>query len=247
MTTCKGTLDIRIGSNIETLRVTKTNDDNGVYINSKDWEGIIIVRVADSRNPKQNGFYFHGKYRTFSIQFRNGCWKKRWPAEDILFGVEFEKPINPPVGTSLAFKCARLIDPSLETNLYSTYPWILSPLICAFNDLSIVTGKEDYKDDNIFIVEENSLLFGKQITKSSRRNLLKSKEELGKCEISPDLIYSGDFYGPALDLVNMELNLGIHINIQKYVNGQPIRFLARSKSTETIFFVIEFSSRKISD
>jgi hypothetical protein len=231
---------VRIGSSIETLQATKINDENGFYLNSDHWKGCIIVRVAHSR--KQNPAYFHGKYRTFSIQFRNAQWKTKWQAEDIFFGAVFDGPINPPFGSSIALKCARLIDPSLEADLYSHQPWILSPLLCAFNDLVVSNGKENCEIDEMYMSENNALLFGKNITNSQRRARLKSKAELSKCEIRPEFVFSGDFYGPILDLVKMTLNLGIHVNIEKYINEQPIRFLAKSKSTGTVFFVIEFSS-----
>ena len=124
--------------------------------------------------------------------------------------------------------------------MYSSKPWLLSPLFCAINDLSVSDEKDNHKDSRI--IENNSLLFnGKKITSAKRRTLFKSKVELAKYELRPDLFYSGDFYGPAIDFMNMTLNLGIKINIEEYINDQPIRFLAKSKSTETIFFIVEFS------
>ena len=234
---------IRVGSSIETLQSIKINDDDGIYISSKDWEGLIIVRVKNTETTLPNPHYFTGKSRTFSIQFRNGKWKNNWPAEDIVFGAVFDNPIDPPFGTSIAFEIARLIDPSLEADLYSSKPWLLSPLVCAFNDLAVFEGEDNraVKIDKMYIIENNSLLFkGETLTSSQRRSRLKSKAELAQCAFRSDFIYSGDFFGPVLDLVNMKLNLGIQFHIEDYINGQPLRFLAKSKSTETVFFVIEF-------
>lgn len=51
------------------------------------------------------------------------------------FGAEFENRINPPMGSSIGLKIARLIDPALEADLFCEKPWLRSPLLCGMNVL----------------------------------------------------------------------------------------------------------------
>jgi hypothetical protein len=132
-------LQVRVGTDIEKLIATNVNDEeNPSFIQSDNFMGSILVRIKDfcgipsDREPLKCTEYFHNKSRKFSIQV-SGRFLKGVNAEELTFGAEFKKKINPPFGTLLGLKLARLIDPGLETDLYSDTPWLKSPLFCAMN------------------------------------------------------------------------------------------------------------------
>lgn len=54
----------------------------------------------------------------------------------MLFGADFDKQIQLPIGTWIAMKFATLIDPAIQSDVYCEKPWILSPLLCAMNTVS---------------------------------------------------------------------------------------------------------------
>ena len=117
------------------------------------------------------------------------------------------------------------------------------------NGYSELLESVDQDEQILNVVQENvtentSILFGlgrTTISTSQRRSKLKNVEVLQKIEIGPDLLISGDFFGPGLDLYSFRINMGIDLgNFEQYINGQPIRFMAKSISTGIIFFLVEF-------
>lgn len=270
-------LQIRIGSCLDTLKIVEINSEKPELVENNHFKGRLVVRVSPTgtttSGPQKHPLkpaYFTGKSRMFSIQFHKAKFKQKWNAADIRWVACFEKPIDPPFGSSIALKFARLIDPSLEADLYSQAPSLGSPLLCAFHELNIrrlakaaterdlesdldryaqwldAAAREQDDDGVLNLLQENipentTILFGKTLSTSQRRNRLKNVKELSKIEIGPDMLISGDFFGPGLDLWTYRINLGIDLgNFERYINGQPIRFMAKSISTGTIFFVVEF-------
>ncbi len=51
---------------------------------------------------------------------------------------------------------------------------------------------------------------------------------------------NNQIFAPFIDLTTFDLNLGINVNLVRYLNKQPIRLSAKSISKNIPFFVIEF-------
>ncbi|KAJ3367616.1 hypothetical protein HDU91_001250 [Kappamyces sp. JEL0680] len=94
--------------------------------------------------------------------------------------------------------------------------------------------------DGLLLQEDTRLLCPKPLSSSARRSYFKHEKALAATVVSPDHVYNGEFFGPTIDFNTMKLSLGIHIDIQRYINKQPIRFVAKSRSTGLVFFVFEF-------
>ena len=260
-------LQIRAGSDLNSLSILLPNNDFEPFsIKSRDFVGSLIVRV---RGAERESSYFEQKSRSFSIQFC-GRFLADIDIGDLEWGTVFDRVIVPPWGSSIILAAANLIDPSLRVDLNARKPWLLSPLVCAMNTLSIAKNcpkqgfcrKESsagaldekglsshsvhveksfslHEGNSSCLKEDCSLLTGKRLSSSQRRSFFKSGMS-SKAVITPDLIVSGDFFGP-LDFTTFRLNLGLQIDIRRYIKDQPIRFLCRSKSNpQKTYFVVEF-------
>ncbi|KAJ1568328.1 hypothetical protein HK405_002879 [Cladochytrium tenue] len=86
------------------------------------------------RSPPSN--YFHGRQRRYSIVVQ-GRWKRPFPGDDLVFGIETNSPVRTPPGTALALRIARWLDPSIEADLASQRPWINSPMLSAVNAYTV--------------------------------------------------------------------------------------------------------------
>ncbi|KIK99178.1 hypothetical protein PAXRUDRAFT_30667 [Paxillus rubicundulus Ve08.2h10] len=130
-------LRVLAGPTIETLvPITDLVNSGRAHIISSDWfEGRIAVYVKNFIGPEGRHLtseYFEREDRksiTWSIQVQ-GRFLQSYPANNILFGNIFDKPLKLPWGSSAALTFMQFIDPTLEHNLTSTSkPWALSPLI----------------------------------------------------------------------------------------------------------------------
>ncbi|KAF9225983.1 DUF1769-domain-containing protein [Gyrodon lividus] len=130
-------LRVLAGSTVETLvPITDiVNSGRAHVISSDTFEGEIAVYVKNfvgREGRRLTSEYFEREDRkgiTWSIQVQ-GRFLESHPANDILFGNIFDKPLKLPWGSSAALKFMQYMDPTLEHNLTSTSkPWALSPLI----------------------------------------------------------------------------------------------------------------------
>jgi len=119
----------------ETHVDVNVNDANEpTLIDSEHFTGHVVVRVRDYAGvPGTNGVieedeeYFSETKDTCSIMF--GGWfhvrGKEMSVDDVVFGNDFDESIADklPTGTSLGLKALRMIDPSLDQDLYSHKPY----------------------------------------------------------------------------------------------------------------------------
>jgi hypothetical protein len=139
-------LRVRIGPSLSTLSTHNVNKDSDPhFIDSPYFVGHVCVRVknfngitpSETEEPIPESAYFGSRKRLFSVQVQ-GRFKHEYSAEDILFGAEFEKKVNPPTGISLALKFANYIDPALQADVNAERPWLYSPMLCAMNIVNVV-------------------------------------------------------------------------------------------------------------
>jgi len=140
----KPKLRVRVGPSPSTLAVINVNDDtHPQFIDSPYFSGYIVVRVKDfdgitpnKQPPIKYIPYFGTRKRCFSIQV-TGRWKKEVNVNDLVFGAEFDRKVNPPTGSWVAMKFANLIDPALSADIYAEKPWLFSPLLCSMNIVNV--------------------------------------------------------------------------------------------------------------
>jgi hypothetical protein len=147
-------LRISVGSNYSNLKTVSVNDEhNPIFIDNEHYTGYICVRLLDFQgytpdmdisksiskhepisNPPSR--YFQGKHRRYSMMTQ-GRFKKEFNGDEIVFGAHLNKGGEVPPGTSIAFRIAKWLDPSIDADAYSETPYMYSPLVSSMNCLAI--------------------------------------------------------------------------------------------------------------
>lgn len=142
-------LKVSVGSNNSKSdkinKLVKVNSSS-TLIENELFGGSVFVKLVDYLGPNDNKD--NGKPKpdsistpstTFSIMIQ-GRFKDEPNGNDIVFGNVWNHPIKQwlPYGTSAAVKFAEtVVDPTLETDLYSDEPWALSPFLSTMNLISV--------------------------------------------------------------------------------------------------------------
>jgi hypothetical protein len=154
-----------------------------------------------------------------------------YSGDDLLFGADFDSPISPPPGTSIAVRICRWLDPSLIFQVDSEASFMFSPIISSMNSLSILTADQiepilspthqstiisDQKAPDVgkwrfageCVPENPQKLFpansNNQLTSYDKRKKYFGDEKKRKAvEIKKDYVYCMDFYDAYFDLNNV--------------------------------------------
>ncbi|KAI8611100.1 hypothetical protein BC830DRAFT_1069133 [Chytriomyces sp. MP71] len=103
--------------------------------------------------------------------------------------------------------------------------------------------------------EENELLLPEYIDEpkfpkdgvNERRKYYGHKHHREEAKFSPNYIYNLEIFAPFIDLNTFDLNLGINVNLVRYLNNQPIRLVCKSLSKNIPFFIVEFDLVKLAE
>ena len=106
-------------------------------------------------------------------------------------------------------------------------------------------GPWRFDDPKIEPIEDTAFIFGdtNHTVKDRRKYFAKNAENREQFEFDPDIVYCMSFFLPYMNFNTFDLKLGpLGANLHKYVNDQPLRYMARSSERpDEIFFTIEFS------
>ncbi|KAG0267666.1 hypothetical protein DFQ27_008446 [Actinomortierella ambigua] len=108
-------------------------------------------------------------------------------------------------------------------------------------------GSLTLKDDN---QSTTAAMSAQTLSLSSeeRKAYFTSQANLEKHTFMPDQIYAFDFFNPYIDFVNFTLKLpGFSLDAVKYWDGQPLRYIAKTKDSSTVFFVVVFELVPVND
>ncbi|KAJ3065955.1 hypothetical protein HDU98_010697 [Podochytrium sp. JEL0797] len=105
------------------------------------------------------------------------------------------------------------------------------------------------------LVEENELLLPEYVDEpkfpksgvAERRKYFGKKEHREDSTFSPDYVYNLEIFAPFIDFNTFDLNLGINVNLIRYLNNQPIRLVCKSLSKNVPFFIVEFDLMREGD
>jgi hypothetical protein len=82
--------------------------------------------------------------------------------------------------------------------------------------------------------------FGDLATSSERRKYFLDAGRRKNFLFNTDTVYGFDWFSPFIDWNRFEIHMGLHLDASKYLNGQPVRFFARTRDSSRIFFCVEF-------
>ncbi|KAK9721650.1 hypothetical protein K7432_003244 [Basidiobolus ranarum] len=258
-------LKVSVGPTYDNLKVLKVNDDfHPFLIDSPEFVGRVAIRIKDFNGitpdgspPIKNSDYFLHHNRRFSMHVE-GRFKKDVSAEDIWFGTDFDRKIPIPEVFWLGIKAAEYIDPAMETNNDLEKPWIMSPYICAINAFASWPAPSENPnptaEDPTFektlgpwkwggehrLEEQNSFITGHEMSVSKRRKYFFDIDVRHKYKFETSQVFAFDFFAPHMDFNTFDAKLGISFNVEKYMEGHPIRYTCRSKDGKIIYFVLQF-------
>ncbi|KAI8888155.1 hypothetical protein K501DRAFT_240829 [Backusella circina FSU 941] len=234
-------LTVRVGSSIDTLQVMDINNDATPHlIDSDTFTGSLIVRVKGRGIPSP---YFEHSQDTFCITVSGRFKHPSITADTILFGNQFDAPLRLPTGSSIAVKFAKWFDPGLEADLASERPFAFSPLVVTMNRLHL--GVKPIKLSSAPIQEDITLIRPDITTAKQRQTYFTVPTNREQIQITPDQVWSMDFCNPYLDFEKCTVRIpGFEVNILRYWDGQPARFIAKSKEDGVIFFIVEFNLKE---
>lgn len=191
-----------------------------------------------------------------------GKFKRRISFRDVYTGQEFCHPIKSPgyliTKTALAF--FKTISPSLEANIvaFSDKEMIpnathfMSPLAGTASVIQIAEEKNAPKLNPTLCISEDTTLAGGVFTNSLkekpdmekrikwRRKYFQSIKHLEKYSFETEKVYTFDFYNDKLIMDSLELAvLGSRFDLTKYLAGQPLRILAKSREANEYLWNFE--------
>ncbi|RIA98675.1 hypothetical protein C1645_812355 [Glomus cerebriforme] len=255
-------LQISIGTSYDpiTHSILLPNDDSHPYfINTPHFTGRICVRIkdfkgitpADTRRIESSS-YFEGNKDKYSIQVQGRFKGNNWTADDIIFGNDFDKKLNLPFGSSVGLKVLQYIDPGLQADIYSDKPWAYSPLVYTMNRINLYE-EPDIKDDDWLPlwpssygerIEENVICPHEDVAfndVSKRKKHFGEEKNRKKFHIKDNQIWNFDFFNPYMDFNDITVMLpGFKLGILQFWDGQPVRYVCKTRDCSVVFFVIVF-------
>lgn len=106
-------------------------------------------------------------------------------------------------------------------------------------------GPWRFSNPKIEPIEDTAFIFGdtSHSVKDRRKHFAKSPETREEFLFDPDIVYCMSFFLPYMNFNTFDLKLGpLGANLHRYVDDQPIRYMARSADRpDEVFFMVEFS------
>ncbi|ORZ19420.1 hypothetical protein BCR42DRAFT_347943, partial [Absidia repens] len=259
-------IKIRVGTSLSELKTISPYEP--CVVDGPHFKGTIDIRLkglnAAQYFEQQPGTSFcihlHGRFLTSTST----------SADDIVFGNQFDQPLCLPRGFFLLTKFAQWWDPGLDLHLQEEQPYAYSPLIVTLNTLHITTTssdaqqQKDVENDTGYtmqqcdpsaeisqplLFQENTQLilprYDTPLSSSKRQYYFSNLENRRQVSIESDQMWIGDFCNGYLDMMNGSIQIpGFSLDVLKYYQGQPLRFICKKRDDSVTYFIIEFSLSK---
>jgi len=239
-------------------------DEEPIEVKSDNFEGRLAVRIRNftghggGKEPlaePQSGYFQKHPELTCSIAIQ-GIFLKEVSANDLVFGNTFDKPIrnNLPYGSSVALKGIYYVDPSLEQDISADQPWAWSPFISTMNMLHIRPRSNESEpisswtssqpeEDVTSLYDSTEEVNDLKGNPGIRRKWFAVPNRRKELKIGPKVEVFGDFCNGLINFSTLSVKIPIvnmEIPLQKYWDGQPVRFVCRTRDGSIEFFRIEF-------
>lgn len=197
----------------------------------------------------------------FSITFNSDV-----SFDDLLFGNDFDRPIRDhlPYGFSFAYKIFNYtIDPSATGDVYADKPFLFG---YAASSINVMSTTHETVNEHPFL-KEDTLAIGpikntavdrdddeSDVIPSSSAERMKyflNEDHRQRYAFRANETYKFDFHNAYLDMNSngkgFSLKLpGYNMSIMKYWDGQPLRYVLKSKSTGLVYLVVVFELEEVS-
>ncbi|KAK9237798.1 hypothetical protein V1525DRAFT_450210 [Lipomyces kononenkoae] len=229
------------------------NTDTPTVVVSPSSESSIVVRIQNfsglpDGSPKTNAYFGHRDHMRdlYSISFMIK-FKEDTSFDDVLFGNDFDRPIrdNLPYGFGIAYKIFHyMIDPSAEGDVYADKPYLYGYAVTSINAITVAQPNEEFqslvKEDMSTIVHVDGHDIDIPPSAGKRRKFFLKQENRKKYIFRAGETYKFDFFNPYIEMGSeFALRLpGYSLAIMKYWDGQPLRYVLKSKSGKVYFTLL---------
>ncbi|KAG9306544.1 hypothetical protein G9A89_004741 [Geosiphon pyriformis] len=259
-------LQIKIGHEYKSsslVKIAPNDDDNPILIDTPYFTGRVCVRIRDftgivPENKKfiKNSPYFEGNSERYSIQVQGRFKGGQWSADDILFGNDFDQKVNLPPLSWVGLKILQYIDPGLEADIYADKPWAYSPLLLTMNTVRLTeisaNSQNSELDPDLSLppwpsrdgnhVSEGELIIDQKKRSwgaKQRQKLFSNKENRKNFKVHENQVWDLDFHNPYADFDKIGIRLpGFNVGVGQYWDGQPLRYVCKTRDSKVVFFVI---------
>ena len=193
------------------------------------FQGRIMFKLRDFDSKTEPYFRNRTRYHSVLIQ---GQFKRHVHAHLVQTGQEFKQPIRFPPMTNVLLMMLRrvLTDVRLETSSEGSFLALSSVLRTAQR---VNVSRERISWDITAEIKEDTRLLGGYFAEcdrdwNSRRKFCSKPANLASIQFKPEFHYSFEFFHSFVDLRTFALIVSRwKVPLQDYLNGQPIRIMAR--------------------
>ncbi|KAF8939990.1 hypothetical protein EDD21DRAFT_360258 [Dissophora ornata] len=92
-------------------------------------------------------------------------------------------------------------------------------------------------------IDEDTTFFlpGKpSMSTSQRRKHFQTEQSRTDFVYNKDLVYGFEFFSPHMDFNTGNIKMALSLNVLKYLNGQPVRYICRTLDGKTVFWAVQF-------
>ncbi|KAI1321633.1 hypothetical protein EDD11_003113 [Mortierella claussenii] len=75
---------------------------------------------------------------------------------------------------------------------------------------------------------------------SQRRKYFQTEQARRQFVFKPDLVHGFEFFSPHMNFNKFEINMGLRMDIRRYLAGQPVRYTCRTLDGSTVFWAVQF-------
>ncbi|KAK9462750.1 uncharacterized protein V1516DRAFT_671032 [Lipomyces oligophaga] len=245
----------------ELKQPVSVNSDQPTVIETDLATISLLVRIQHYRgpesdeSPESSNYFSHTNHLkdlysiAFAVEF-----KEDYSFDDVLFGNDFDQPIRDslPYGSSLAMKIFRYaVDPSADGDIYADKPYLYGYAVTSVNTISLdpdAFGDPEMLEDTHSAHSANDDATSIPESSSDRSIYFQSESNRKSFTFKANTKYCFDFFNAYLDLSNgFAVKLpGYTMHVMQFWDGQPLRYVLKSKSSGKLFFALYFDAQKIS-
>ncbi|KAK9252475.1 DUF1769-domain-containing protein [Lipomyces tetrasporus] len=235
-------------------RTIHVNTDVPVEIISSSSWSSIVVRIQNFKglpdsSPKTNAYFGYKDHRrdlnsiSFKIKFNEDT-----SFDDVLFGNDFDRPIRDslPYGFGIAYKIFHYaVDPSATGDVYADKPYLYGYAVTSINVIAVAKPNKEklpfVKEDLSAVMPIEGQNANIPASSAERRKFFMQHENRKKFVFKAGQTYEFDFFNPYIEMGReFALRLpGYSLGIMKYWDGQPLRYVLKSK-TGKVYFTLLF-------
>ncbi|KAL7270417.1 hypothetical protein RUND412_006883 [Rhizina undulata] len=257
------TISITAGTSYfqQTHQSVPVNAHHPLHLTSPSVTLALQVLIHNYHGLPKNAPSTHSYFRTserkhdlYSLRM-NVMFKEDVNGDDLVFGNDFDKSIwnSLPMGFSVGLNIIKYgIDPGLDGDVRGDKPYLYGPVLSSMNVINVSPpcqelpkwGDEEILREDMTQAGANGDGTGSEIPGDSagRRKFFLKERHRKHFVFQKGRVYGFDFFNGFLDFNDFTVKLpGFSLQILKYWDGQPLRYVLKNRKTGEVYCAIVFT------